>query len=106
MDHEIKNGEMIHREANGNEYGHSAAVRCPRCPAEPSQSNGTWKASAWFADPTTGLIEQHEVTSTPDVVAAWLRALADRADPPRPNLRQEGYQQKRGDMRTLGRPTP
>lgn len=97
MEHTIENGMMVHKVGDGQEYAHNQLARCDRCPPLPqSVDGGMWKVSASFTNPATGVLEQHEVTSTPDVVAAWLRALADRAAPPRPVLRQEGYQQKRG----------
>jgi hypothetical protein len=45
---------------------------------------GVWHVFAAHDGLTTGATETQEVRGTPPVVAAWLRAVADQLDPPRP----------------------
>jgi hypothetical protein len=90
--HEMTNGMMHHRE-DDIVSSHSDGVTCSMCPGHetaaaadpaPAARPELSKASVATVDPTTGWAEHQEVSGTPDVVAAWLRAMADRMVPVAP----------------------
>lgn len=81
--HTIENGMIVHSQGNSS-TSHGATTRCGKCPpvVPAATQAGTWKVVAELVG--GGPTERHEVSGTPDVVAQWLRALAERAAPTRP----------------------
>jgi len=104
-DIEISNGLVVHGRGP-DQVRHPTDIRCARCPsveALATPAEPLVKVSFSRVDPAAGQTEQQEVAGTPDVVAAWLRAMADRlAPPPRPAKPCRCASQ--GEPTVLGRP--
>lgn len=111
--HTIENGMMVHSQGNSS-TSHGATTRCGKCPpvVPAATQAGTWKVVAELVG--GGATERHEVSGTPDVVAQWLRALAERAAPTGPvkravrDVTPEEYRRERdqGGFNVLPPPRP
>lgn len=99
MRHSYSNG-MVHHTEGDQTSSHSDKQRCTMCPAEKvlriEDAPVTWGVEARLLGPGGAAQESQSVTGTPDVVAQWLRALADRLDPPRPTMRVRDIDPARG----------
>ena len=80
--HTVANGMMTHTNGNSS-TSHAVGTTCGQCPPL-AQSVSTWKVVAECSTSGQARLERHEVSGTPDVVAAWLRAMAERLAPTRP----------------------
>lgn len=80
--HTIVNGMMTHTRDNSS-TSHAVGITCGQCPPL-VQPVSTWKVVAECSTSGQARLERHEVSGTPDVVAAWLRAMAERLAPTRP----------------------
>lgn len=85
--HTIGNGMMVH-ERGGSSTSHAVGTTCRQCPPLVAPPVSMIKVSAEISHPGQSQPERHEVSGTPDVVAAWLRAMAERLAPTRPVKRE------------------